>query len=313
MNLKSVLIAVVVAIMVAGCASNDRVVFVTSTNLGLNVDATTNSASIAYDRIEGYFAPTYESGGLPPVVGSIEMGGDIFTPEVRQVYATGHAAELATLKDLDPDTGKPLLKRQDGKSAFFGTSTTLGLNVTLTAGGVPSSMNFGFRRKEASVLPLGYDDDTEEDIYPSVLASIDTVTHAGKDENVGLENQQFFATGVAAENLAQNQKIRGVFVATAEEALIGGLTDDEIRNAIMRGEQDGTDQERRVQKIMEYLQPGGRWDADLRNSLVDQTTQLPTDTAQQLKNARNAQEFLDDIEESQPLAKMLVANIPAQQ
>ncbi|WOF72616.1 hypothetical protein QMT40_000234 [Parvibaculaceae bacterium PLY_AMNH_Bact1] len=250
MSMKSLLIACVLATLTFGCAGKERVVFVTSTNLGLNVDATTNSASIAYDRIEGYFAPTYENGALPPVVGSIEVGGDIFTPEIRQVYATGHAAELATAKTPSPEPRKPLLRRRDG-NAFFGTSTTLGLNVTSAAGGAPISMNFGFRRKEASILPLGHDPVTEEDKYPSVLASIDNVTHAG--ESVGLDNQQFFATGFAAENLAQKDAIRDVFTATSLIALRDGLTNEQIEEAIKQGEADAQTDQQKLNELIGVL------------------------------------------------------------
>ncbi len=262
MKMKSVLIANLAVLLLAGCAGNERVVFVTSTNLGLNVDATTNSASIAYDRIEGYFAPTYENGALPPVVGSIEIGGDIFTPEIRQVYATGHAAELATAQTTaDPNPKTALLRRQESKSAFFGTSTTLGLNVTSAAGGTPMSMNFGFRRKEASILPLGYDENTEEDKYPSVLASIDNVTHAGK--SVGLENQQFFATGFAAENLAQKDEIRDVFTATSLIALRDGLTSEQIEEAIKLGVADAHNDQEKLDQIIGVLGSQQNFGADL--------------------------------------------------
>ena len=45
-------------LLLTGCASRlDTVVFVTKTSLGVDVEQTPPTASIAYDRVEGYFGP----------------------------------------------------------------------------------------------------------------------------------------------------------------------------------------------------------------------------------------------------------------
>jgi hypothetical protein len=277
----------------AGCTTTNDVLFVTKTSLGLDFDAKPASASIAYDRTEGYIAPRYDNGEIPPVVASIKSDAKIFNPKIKQVYATGDAAVIAvsqcpkvTLAALDPknppDTPKPpsttnaanttnntnsantertengcpelpslttsyVQKKLQGekKAMFFGTSTTTGLKVGFTTY-VPDSFVFGYKRKEYSFIPLGeqvvFKKDVngqpvrdrdgnpviEEkyDVYPSVLASIDTDANAGSADEEGvasgdtsLSNSQYFATGRAARELAANPDISEAFKVLAARSL----------------------------------------------------------------------------------------------
>jgi hypothetical protein len=97
-----------VLLAMAGCASTDHVLFVTKTSIGIDFDAKPATASIAYDRIEGYVAPRYANGEIPPVVASVKSDGAIFKPAMRQVYATGDAAVIATGgKASDPAVCSP--------------------------------------------------------------------------------------------------------------------------------------------------------------------------------------------------------------
>ena len=165
---------------------------------------------MAYDRVEGYTAPRYANGEIPPVVASIKSDGGIFNPRIRQIYATGEAAEIVI--SGEPQTGKP--QRLQGEKAlmFFGTSTTTGLKVTFTTG-LPDSVSFGYKRKEFSYIPLATvgTGDAQRDVYPSILASIDTQATAGAEADTGLNNAQFFATGHAARLLAANPGVRKGF------------------------------------------------------------------------------------------------------
>jgi len=62
-----------------GCATGaDRAVFVTKTSVSiLDIDSTPPGLSIAYDRVEGFIGPAYQSGGAPPVVGIMKSDGKL--------------------------------------------------------------------------------------------------------------------------------------------------------------------------------------------------------------------------------------------
>ena len=79
------------SLVAMGCA--DSVLFVTKTSIGLDFDTKPPAASIAYDRTEGYLAPRYDNGAIPPVYGRIRSDAKIFNANVRQIYATGSAAQ----------------------------------------------------------------------------------------------------------------------------------------------------------------------------------------------------------------------------
>lgn len=208
-------------VLLTGCASNSHVLFVTKTSIGVDFDSKPATASLGYDRIEGYIAPTYPNGEIPPVVASVKSDGGIFSPSVRQVYATGDAAIIAT-GGKSTNQNKPL-KGKRADMMFFGTTTATGLKVGFSTS-LPDSFVFGFKRKEFSYIPLAHegDENSGKDVYPSVLASIDTQANVKIDGSVDgtqLSNAQFFATGRAARNLAGTTEIKRSFNAIAAEAI----------------------------------------------------------------------------------------------
>jgi len=220
-------IALLFVLVLPGCASTDHVLFVTKTSIGIDFDSKPATASIGYDRVEGYVAPRYSNGEIPPVVASVKSDNRIFNPTIRQVYATGDAAVIAT--------GGPRKKRDrpmkgDRELMFFGTTTTTGFKVGFTTG-LPDSFVFGFKRKEYSYIPLAAAKEETDDkgqtkpgrhIYPSVLASIDTAANVATDGTIAqttLTNAQFFATGTAARNLAATRRIQDSFIEIATEAV----------------------------------------------------------------------------------------------
>src|SRR5471032_100377 len=211
------------AVALAGCASpQDTVVFVTNTSLGINVESKPPTASIAYDRTEGYIGPRSANGGMPPVVASVQTNGNVFNPQIRQVYATGAAAVLVTSPN-GTETGPSDMTGTDDKMAFFGTTTTVGLKVGFDDTGNPDSLVFGFKRKELSVIPLG--SDGTKRVYPSVLASVDTTVGSSTLKDTGLTISQYFATGKAAEMLASsNDVVRKSFTTLANNAAMATLT-----------------------------------------------------------------------------------------
>ncbi len=212
MSTRRVSILLSLALMVAGCASRpDTVVFVTKSSLGVDVEQTPPSASIAYDRVEGYFGPRYESGAVPPVLAVFMTNGQLLDRQVKQLYATGDAARalLAPAAPLpsDPEQGG------DFKPMFFGSSTTVGLKIGYEAGGSTSTFTLGYKRKELSVIPVN------AGRFPSVLATLQTDVDARSATDSRFGAGQLFATGAAATALAARPEVRDVFLTKADAAL----------------------------------------------------------------------------------------------
>lgn len=215
MNLNTSRIAILIffSMALSGCsAGKDNVLFVTTTSLGVDFDSKPPAASIGYDRVEGYLGPRYANGAVPPVVARIQSDGSILNVQVRQLYATGAAATIVA--DPQAQAG-PKELRGEKEVMFFGTTATTGLKVGFTAN-VPDSFHFGFKRKEFSLIPLGKDGDKE--VYPSVLAALDTTARAGANQTAGLQGGQFFATGAAAGSYAKDPAIQAMFKKAAEDA-----------------------------------------------------------------------------------------------
>lgn len=214
------MLTLALAVLLPGCADPDAVLFVTKSSLGIDFDAKPPSATIAYDRVEGYVAPRYDNGAVPPVIASIRTDGSLVNPEIRQIYATGQAA-LNAVQATGADTTVAAKPLSGGKRLmFFGTSTTTGLKVSFGTD-LPDSLTFGYKRKEFSYIPVGHTTDAsgnQIDTYPSVIASLDTRADALSPADTGLATKQFFATGAAADRLAQEATIRSAFSTEATTA-----------------------------------------------------------------------------------------------
>jgi hypothetical protein len=238
----------------AGCGSDDRVLFVTDTGIGMGYDTKPPNLSIDYHRFEGYLAPTYENGALPPVVARIQANLNIFTPKVFQTYATGGAAVLLT-KDksaLPPEL--PLLGRS-GKVGYFVTDSSIGLKVAFdgTTAEVPSAINLGYKRKEFSWIPVSTapsgQDCNGKTLSPSEQANLDsaktaviakTMPTATKEQREAAAEQlhmdcygDTLAT-VGLDGTVDTPKTSGLqldqFFATGTAARNLAATDDDIRN-----------------------------------------------------------------------------------
>lgn len=202
-------------LLATACAGTNEALFVTSTSVSvLEGDTKPPGVSIAYKRVEGYIGPNDADGDAPPVIASIESDGKVWNTRVRQLYATGDAAVIAAGET--PVSGT-VASDYVSEVMFFGTSTNVGLTIG-TTGNVPDSFALGYKRKEASVVPL-VDRQGGGRMYPSVLASVDT-TGAGNGNDTtsaGLSTSQFFATGLAADALAG--KLSRVFIDRASRSL----------------------------------------------------------------------------------------------
>ena len=218
------------------CTDRDSVLFVTGTQIGIDADSRPPNVSIGYDRDETIIGPNYESetGAIPSVVGRLESDLAVFNPSIRQVYATGNAARLVTL--ARPEQGGPSRIRpaaeEDKRLMFFRTGTNTGFKVTFAEEVLPESFSFGYKRKELSFIPLIEVIDENEhrrEIYGSVLVSIGTNVRTPSLPETTLGISQFFATGIAAEQLARtNPEIRNAFqtIAAQEAAAAVGATFD---------------------------------------------------------------------------------------
>lgn len=243
-NLLVVVLAA--ALMIAGCA-RDGVIFATKTSLSiLDADTTPAGISVAYDRVEGYLGPTNESGEAPAVLGYFASDGEFFRPNVSQVYATGNAARLLSADKLDQAHTKcsPKTSEKEKRVMFFGTSTTTGLKLgfaaTTVPNAIPSSLVFGWQRKELSMVPLlvaeepcsnnrgqlgQFIDPVEkgQNFYPATLGTINTDIDVGADaaHKGKMNTHQFFATGDAAVNLAKRPEVRNLIDKAARAAFAG--------------------------------------------------------------------------------------------
>ena len=204
----------ILSTVIVGCSTGkNNVLFVTTTSLGVDFDNTPPTASVAYNRVEGYIGPRYENGAVPPVLARIQSDGSIFNAKVRQLYATGAAAIIVA--NPQASNGPKELKGEK-EVMFFGTTTTTGLKVGFS-GITPDTFILGYKRQELSYIPLGHIQGGE-DVYPSVLATLDTTAQAGPEKTAGLQGGQFFATGEAAELYAKTREIRDMFKKAAMDA-----------------------------------------------------------------------------------------------
>jgi hypothetical protein len=161
------------ALAVAGCSIGyNQTLFVTSSNVGLNVDTKPPVAEISIARREGVIAPTFERGQHPPVYASfgVHAGGFLpLTSDTSGLFAGGDAAEIvSTPEGQDFSVSRICLAHQptaatfgdapqgEVRPMFFGTDTSYGVKIawTGTAGPYPDSVKLGYNRTEFALAPL---------------------------------------------------------------------------------------------------------------------------------------------------------------
>jgi hypothetical protein len=244
-----VVFAAAAAALLAACAAPaDNVYFITKTSTSIvDADTVPGGVSIGYQRVEGYAGPRYADGSVFPVASSIESKGQGWSREVRQAFAIGHAAVLVTRQDdkasaaenpaVQKNAGNDAPKKADApatnadrKAVFFGTTTSVGMALGFVATGpVPNAFTLGYKRKELAVIPvdqhlqntsvLGSFTNTNgvSDAAPSPAGAASAA--AASRPGLRLEVQQYFATGLAAEQLAALPSIRQQFRENAVEAM----------------------------------------------------------------------------------------------
>lgn len=270
----SILLLLVGAGSLVACNDPNTVLFVTNSSLGINFDSKPPTANIAYDRTEGYIAPRYPNGGAPPVAASMETGGNIFNPIVRQSYVTGSAAVIATGGTPQNPPTEMTGERDKKKLMFVGTATTVGLKVGFSGetGAAPDSLLFGYRRKEISVIPLGEEnlpDGKVRAVYPSVFASVDMNTTTSDPGKTGITSKQFFATGQAADQLVKNNPaVSAAFGVKAQDAAMVGLTPDQRLEAEQKASKFLKAHADQQDAVVAYLTKDGPFTTEKLNALI---------------------------------------------
>lgn len=220
------------AALLAGCGTPGAV-FVTKTSLAIaDLDSTPAEMTFAMHRVEGFIAPRNQNGNTPPVLAHIQSNRELWEPEVRQVYATGTAAErlagdfdsnnsecdickkeppasdaaeqkkIDNKKEGEKEAAKQAAERAPKVSpVVFTTSTTIGLRIGVSAENIVDGVVLGYRRKEMSFVPSLAKDDHGNYRYPSLIAAINLQSKGGKE--AGFQACQGFATGTAATKLAE--------------------------------------------------------------------------------------------------------------
>jgi hypothetical protein len=272
--------------------------FVTSTDIGISANATTENLQLGYVRTELFVGPGYpDQGETPQVVGFLGSNLSAFSPKIKQLYATGDAADLVTqIPDPTTDPEKPGPYAGDRRPLIFGTGTNLGLNVGFT-GNAPSSFKFGFNREELSIIPLRPNVPTADapDKYAAVLASIDMDQETSTLPQTTLQLTQFFATGAAARNLAKRADIRALFAQQAagqvEQATVTAWTASIASSNA---------------KIKAYLEKGGGYSTANRDALL-KASNLPDFMLTDLKNAATEDDFFTALNKHVTLIPTLAA------
>lgn len=301
-NLFTCLVIIFITLNLISCASPDRVVFVTSTEIGVGADAKTGNVNIGYDRNEMIVGPAYpDTGASPPVYGRIESNLEVFEPEIKQLYATGNAAHIATGSSTTGTIGTAPAMTGKRKLMFFGTSTNVGFKMHFTSN-APDSINLGYKRRELSVIPLQDKDPTtnKPDKYASVIAGIGMTTSSTNLSGSGIKLSQFIATGSAAENVAMQSK--NIFTKESSDALDQATT---------RGIGIAKDRKVKIAEITSYVAPSNLLDKTKLTSLFTNANIPSTDNNRKyVEKSKNADDLNKRLQTSRPLVDPLFNALP---
>ena len=232
-----------VALYLQGCVIGyDSTLFVTQSNVGLNVGTKPPIFEMSIARREGVIAPAFEGGQTPPVMASFRTDSNPFSRfffGVKSTFSGGDAA-VALSQGLEGSSVLCLSQPPDKKKILwrdvsvpekgavepflFGTDTTFGLKVTWgTSGEIPDSARLGFSRTEFAWAPIFGTDVVEKGKCPGIekpyavwmppfLAVLDNGVQTGAPAETGVMWLQYFATGQSATKIALVPEIREVML-----------------------------------------------------------------------------------------------------
>jgi hypothetical protein len=251
-------------VLLGGCAVGyNSTLFVTKSNIGIDVDTKPPTAEISIARREGVIAPGFEGGRTPPVLASFGNDSNPFDRFFFGVQSTFVGGDAAVALSQGPGgdevkygsvlclSQKPEPKKflwwdmsipEKGQVRPFSfiTDTTLGLKVAWSGmtGQFPDSVQLGFSRKEFAWAPvIGTDKtnckllDTQKDgayavWMPAFLAVLDNNVTIGSPSETGVKWLQFFATGDSATILANRDEIRQVMLKRLVPVVYQGTYDE---------------------------------------------------------------------------------------
>jgi hypothetical protein len=225
--IQGFLIAIII-FSFSGCSNlgKKNVLFMTKTSMGVDMDTKPPTFDVGFNRKEVIIGPVMEGGKVHSNMASFNSDVGVVNQGIGQSFATGQAATIMTKYLNTP--AKPagldgtisldeindvneLTIPKERERYFFGTDTgfALRVNFALEEGGLPDSINLGYKRKELAFVPLV---PAGADGKKAALASLMATDHLdivekSRDETE-LKFNQFFATGNAAKYLAANPGIR---------------------------------------------------------------------------------------------------------
>lgn len=193
MNTLKIAYILAISTTLEGCAVGyNTTLFMTKSNIGIDVDTKPPTAEVSIARREGVFAPSFEGGLTPSVYARFGTTSNTTLIEsisrffwgISSVFAGGNAAFYASIPVNDGNGGisiSPnklcLSHKPTGHPSFlgiplspeislsepgeirpftFGTDTSLGLKVAWSGitGTIPDTLRLGFNRKEIAVAPI---------------------------------------------------------------------------------------------------------------------------------------------------------------
>ena len=172
---------IIAGLSLSGCAGEDRILFVTKTNLGLDLDSKPPTAEITIARRELAITPafqnSYENENTLPLLASFGLTGTFLNPEITSRFAGGDAAVIlahgpttetrssSICLNGEPDT-RPFYKKiwhylfgrvkENTRAFYFATDTSFGLKLGWDGitGPYPDTLKLGYNRKELAFPPV---------------------------------------------------------------------------------------------------------------------------------------------------------------
>jgi len=174
-----------IVLLLEGCAVGyNSALFVTKSNVGIDIESTPPTAEISISRQEGVIAPVFEGGKTPPLLAGFATGSEglLRIPfGGRSVFAGGDAAVALSNKKTTGQTDNakerdsvlwlstaPEKKNLSGfadasipgpgkfKPIFLSTDTTFGVKIAWSGATstIPDSLLVGYNRKEIVLAPV---------------------------------------------------------------------------------------------------------------------------------------------------------------
>jgi hypothetical protein len=235
--------------LLTGCVGYNSTLFMTKSNVGLDMDTKPPTLEVSVARREGVISPAFEGGQTPPVLASfvVEPGAHVpLFPRISQTFSGGNAA--VAMSKLYAESNSPPYSETNFDSTLwlqqkprqkvlwlfpvslhspgtaqpflFGTDTSFGLKAAWSglAAQFPDTVKLGLNRKEFALAPIfingkaPHDGPTNAVKMPSFLATMDNSSDISALQQTGIKHIQYFATGLAAEHMAMHPEVRRAMI-----------------------------------------------------------------------------------------------------